>query len=109
MVHGTFGSWFIMVHGSSTSEATESSAWLRVNGSRLIKQKPGKPLQWALRSCRAFMPSVTSLSFKASFTAKGMTLVIPPGWLKPTEGKTEKTDEDWGIAAAKCERYRYVF
>ena len=34
------------------------------------------------------MPSVTSLSFKASFTAKGMTLVIPPGWLKPTEGKT---------------------
>lgn len=42
------------------------------------------------------MPSVTSLSFKASFTAKGMTLVIPPGWLKPTEGKTEKTDEDWG-------------
>ena len=59
MVHGTFGSWFIMVHGSSTSEATESSAGLRVNGSRLIKQKPGKPLQWALRSCRAFMPSVT--------------------------------------------------
>lgn len=34
------------------------------------------------------MPSVTSLSFKASFTAKGMTLVIPPGWFKPTEGKT---------------------
>jgi len=34
------------------------------------------------------MPSVTPLSFKASFTAKGMTLVIPPGWLKPTEGKT---------------------
>lgn len=44
------------------------------------------------------MPSVTSLSFKASFTAKGMTLVIPPGWFKPTEGKTEKTNEDWGIA-----------
>ena len=34
------------------------------------------------------MPSVTPLSFKASFTAKGMTLVIPPRWLKPTEGKT---------------------
>ena len=34
------------------------------------------------------MPSVTSLSLKASFTAKGMTLVIPPRWLKPTEGKT---------------------
>lgn len=44
------------------------------------------------------MPSVTSLSFKAGFTAKGMTLAIPPGWLKPTEGKTEKTNEDWGIA-----------
>ena len=57
------------------------------------KQKPGKPLQWALRSHRAFMPSVTPLSFKASFTAKGMTLVMPPGLLKPTEGKTEKTDE----------------
>ena len=45
------------------------------------------------------MPSVPSLSFKASFTAKDMTLVIPPGWLKPTEGKTEKTDEDWGMRA----------
>ena len=44
------------------------------------------------------MPSVTPLSFKASFTAKGMTLVIPPGWFKPTEGKTEKTNEDWRIA-----------
>ena len=30
VVHGTFGSWF-MVHGSSTSEATESSAWLKVH------------------------------------------------------------------------------
>lgn len=47
------------------------------------------------------MPSVTSLSFKASFTAKGMTLAIPPGWLKPTEGKTEKTNEDWGIAESR--------
>ena len=47
------------------------------------------------------MPSVTPLSFKASFTAKGMTLVIPPGWLKPTEGKTEKTNEDWGIAESR--------
>lgn len=78
----------LLVHGS----------WFRVNGSRLIKPKPGKPLLWALRSHRASMPSVTSLSFKASFTAKGMTLAIPPGWLKPTEGKTEKTNEDWGIA-----------
>lgn len=34
------------------------------------------------------MPSVTPLSFKASFTAKGMTLAIPPGWFKPTGGKT---------------------
>ena len=47
------------------------------------------------------MPSVTPLSFKASFTAKGMTLAIPPGWLKPTEGKTEKTNEDWGIAESR--------
>ena len=84
----TYGSWFmvLLVHGS----------WFMVNGSRLIKPKPGKPLLWALRSHRASMPSVTPLSFKASFTAKGMTLVIPPGWLKPTEGKNEKTDEDWG-------------
>lgn len=65
------------------------------------KQKPRKPLQWALRSHRASMPSVTSLSFKTSFTAKGMTLVIPPGCLKPTEGKTEKTNEDWGIAESR--------
>ena len=83
MVHGTFGSWFM------------------VNGSQLIKPKPGKPLLWALRSHRAFMPSVTLLSFKASFTSKGMTLAIPPGWLKPTEGKTEKTNEDWGIAESR--------